>query len=268
MTEDEWECCTNLLAMLVHLRGEHGLSDEELRLHPYLTTPSCTLVMGDAIPGTQERLPAFAREVCRYWCLLPLNAATRQVVVAYERFLNGEDSYRRFRRHVRAMRAARDNGDTPLIGAMSDWWLNPLGVANLAYELAAMTAQHTRGELMKETIERNRLAPSPHQMVLPSFGEIIYPMLRPLPSLLREIVGNPFRRPHLPTALPPWVTSIAIAAYDARDPSSGHLDAARLGVLADALEEVGADAELVAHLREAGPHPAGCYVVDLVRGQR
>ena len=39
-----------------------------------------------------------------------------------------------------------------------------------------------------------------------------------------------------------------------------------LAVRADALEEAGAPAELVAHLRGPGPHVRGCHVVDLCLG--
>ena len=35
-------------------------------------------------------------------------------------------------------------------------------------------------------------------------------------------------------------------------------------LLADVLEEVGADAELVEHLRNPGPHWRGCFVIDLL----
>jgi hypothetical protein len=34
-------------------------------------------------------------------------------------------------------------------------------------------------------------------------------------------------------------------------------------VLADALEEAGADAGLLAYLRSPGPHIRGCFAVDL-----
>jgi hypothetical protein len=45
---------------------------------------------------------------------------------------------------------------------------------------------------------------------------------------------------------------------------SGHLNHDRLVVLADALEEAGADAFLVEHLRGPGPHVRGCFVVDML----
>jgi hypothetical protein len=49
---------------------------------------------------------------------------------------------------------------------------------------------------------------------------------------------------------------------------SGHLDPARLAVLADALEDAGcADADLLGHLRGPGPHIRGCWAVDLLLGK-
>ena len=46
---------------------------------------------------------------------------------------------------------------------------------------------------------------------------------------------------------------------------TGHLDADRLGVLADCLEDAGADStELLQHLRSGGIHVRGCWALDLV----
>jgi hypothetical protein len=86
-------------------------------------------------------------------------------------------------------------------------------------------------------------------------------------TVLRDVFGNPFRPVAIdPACLTPDLVSLAQAAYDDRLLPGGELDLARLGVLADALEEAGADAELVAHLRAPGPHIHGCWAVDLVRG--
>jgi hypothetical protein len=66
----------------------------------------------------------------------------------------------------------------------------------------------------------------------------------------------------------PLVLSLATAAYEERvalDPSRAGwltLDPLRLTILADALEEAGADPVLLDHLREPGPHVRGCWVVD------
>jgi hypothetical protein len=93
-------------------------------------------------------------------------------------------------------------------------------------------------------------------------------------ALLRDVIGTvPFRTP--PAIAPrvlAWhggiIPTLAKAIYDRRDLPSGHLDPARLAVLADALEDASCDqADLLAHLREPGPHVCGCWAVDLVLGK-
>jgi hypothetical protein len=86
---------------------------------------------------------------------------------------------------------------------------------------------------------------------------------------LRDIIGNPFRPLTVsPAWQTPQVVALAQAAYDQRELPSGTLDAARLAVLADALEEVGCDqADLLGHLRGPGPHVRGCWAVDLLLGK-
>jgi hypothetical protein len=64
------------------------------------------------------------------------------------------------------------------------------------------------------------------------------------------------------------VASLALGAYEDRQPPSGTLDPARLAVLADALEEAGCtDADLLNHCRRPGVHVRGCWVVDLRLGK-
>jgi hypothetical protein len=87
-------------------------------------------------------------------------------------------------------------------------------------------------------------------------------------AILRDLFGPPPFRP-VPIH-PAWLTwdggavaRLAQAAYDERALPAGTLDNARLGVLADALEEAGcADADLLGHLRSPGPHYRGCWAVD------
>src|SRR5262249_30086444 len=91
-------------------------------------------------------------------------------------------------------------------------------------------------------------------------------------KLLRDIFDNPFRAaPTLEPSLLHWnggaVVRLAQAAYEERIMPSGHLDPARLAVLADALEEAGAPAALLEHLRSPGPHVRGCFAVDAVLGR-
>jgi hypothetical protein len=90
------------------------------------------------------------------------------------------------------------------------------------------------------------------------------------PALLREIFGNPFRPVRLPPAWKKWnggaIPRLAQAAYEERRLPEGTLEPARLAVLADALEEAGADAALLEHLRGPGPHVRGCWALDLCLG--
>jgi acetyl esterase/lipase len=84
-------------------------------------------------------------------------------------------------------------------------------------------------------------------------------------SLLREIVGNPFRAVPLNPAWLAWgdgtVARLAQAIYDERGFEA-------MPALADALEEAGYDApDLVGHCRQPGSHYRGCWVVDALRGQ-
>jgi hypothetical protein len=57
---------------------------------------------------------------------------------------------------------------------------------------------------------------------------------------------------------------LAEAAYELRSLPGGELDPTRLSILADALEELGADDAFLLHLRGPGPHVRGCFVVDLL----
>jgi hypothetical protein len=87
-------------------------------------------------------------------------------------------------------------------------------------------------------------------------------------GLLRCVFGNPFRPVTFdPAWRTPLVVSLTESAYSERLLPSGELDPARLAVLADALEEAGAEGDLLAHLRSAGPHVRGCWAVDLVTGR-
>jgi hypothetical protein len=88
-------------------------------------------------------------------------------------------------------------------------------------------------------------------------------------DLLRDIFG-PLRKVRIDPMWLAWndgsVVKLAEAAYENREMPGGALDNARLGVLADALEDGGCDdEEVLAHLRQQGKlHVRGCYVVDLL----
>lgn len=77
-------------------------------------------------------------------------------------------------------------------------------------------------------------------------------------TLLRHIMGNPFRPYPAPEFWPSNVVLLAQALYEGQD-----CDYA----LHDALEEAG-HPELAEHFRQREHHPKGCWVVDLILGKK
>jgi hypothetical protein len=94
-------------------------------------------------------------------------------------------------------------------------------------------------------------------------GKDYLSLSRPFVRILKDVAGNPFRRPWFD---PGWRTSTAEALAEAI-----HAERAfdRMPILADALEEAGCDdPDILAHCREPdGVHVRGCWVVELVLGQ-
>jgi hypothetical protein len=82
-------------------------------------------------------------------------------------------------------------------------------------------------------------------------------------SLLRDIIGNPFRGGADASI---WLSQEAVLlanqVYD-----EGIFD--RLAILADELEDAGChDTGILGHCRGTGPHVRGCWVVDLILGKK
>jgi hypothetical protein len=91
-------------------------------------------------------------------------------------------------------------------------------------------------------------------------------------ALLRCIFGTPFRPARVEPAWLTWhggaVVKLAGSVEEERELPSGHLDPARLAVLADMLEESScADPQLLGHLRGPGPHVRGCFAIDVLTGR-
>lgn len=88
-------------------------------------------------------------------------------------------------------------------------------------------------------------------------------------DLVGEIFGNPFRPVTLNMSWQtPTVVALAHATYENYLLPDRTLDPTRLAVLADALEEAGCtDADVLGHIRSAGAHVRGCWVVDLLLGK-
>ncbi len=204
-----------------------------------LTSPCVMYFMlgeasGRGVPS-DRKLRLFACACCRgLWHLLPSGRGQNIVEVA-ERFADGQVADGEWVRAREAAWAAVDS--TP------EGWD---GITPVRAVAAAVSA-----DLGGEILERATSGGHDFEAQQAAF--------------FRDIVGNPFRPVALaPAWLTPTVTNLATAAYEERELPSGHLDPARLAVLADALEEAGADQALLAHLRSPGPHIRGCHVVDLL----
>lgn len=127
---------------------------------------------------------------------------------------------------------------------------------------------------------RNRLAADTCHPHFPVFHHNLRAMMPheelsdALAALVPDVFGpTPWRRISIPDPLDPaLVALLADAAYRERVEVVGRpgllvLDPVRLSVLADVLEEAGAEGEVVAHLRSPGPHVRGCWAVDAARGR-
>jgi hypothetical protein len=229
MTEREWNDCTNQRSMLEFLRGK----------------------------GSDRKLRLFAVACCRrIWDLLR-DERSRQAVEMTERYLEGLVG-------EKELQAARD-----------------LAWAVIEDRDARYTDPHYAAEAMATTRAGNgpeaawysaNLTDHKIGVALSDAGNQLFAAPRIAHcDILRDIFGPlPFR----PVLLEPsWrtatVVSVAQAAYEERELPSGLLDAGRLAVLADALEDQGcSEAEILNHLRSPGPHVRGCWAVDEVLGSK
>ncbi len=235
MTEAEWLACEDVPRMLASLRGK--VSGRKLRL--------------------------FACACCRrLWDWWEGRVGERLATETSERFADGLAT-------GRELRAAGGQSEPIPMGGLGergaghnatrdDAW----DAADVASRVAAETAGNvaygriqSRGGLTRLELEAEadaaEAAERQHQI-----------------TLLRCIFPGPEATALRGSAPTPMVASLAVAAYDERILPSGHLDAARLGVLSDALEEAGcSDAGILTHLRSPGPHVRGCWALDLVLGR-
>jgi len=83
--------------------------------------------------------------------------------------------------------------------------------------------------------------------------------------VLREIVGNPFRRRHRRDE---WLSSNHDLVHRFVRTVYFERDFDHLPILADALEDAGCDnAEILDHCRAGGIHVRGCWAIDLLLGK-
>jgi hypothetical protein len=235
VTERDWLEATDPHPMLAFLRDAGKLSDRKARL--------------------------FAVACChRIWHLLT-EEASRELLTAVERWADGETDFM-------PVAAACDRHERAVYQFPSLWFAvcyclawTPEDALKAACEAAAGAGYSATAAFTDDEAAGVLIA-------------VIYRAeCHAQAELARDLFGNPFcPRPPLAPSLLTWnnglIPRLAQAAYDDRQLPQGTLQASRLAVLADALEEAGtADTELLAHLRGPGPHVPGCFAVDAVLGR-
>jgi hypothetical protein len=283
MTEADWMLCKDPRKMLLHLAK--GLRNREPWWRRLLVTAS-------PLEWPEDRkLRLFSCACCRgIWHLLE-EEENRKTVEVSEGYADGLVSRQEFDAVTEkaADRAVgwsdfypdclhrsllREWGFTEILDLPQDAfieWLQENGTASQAAAWAAMWAAMPSIWTL-QAVEAVRVIE-----VTASFGpgrkERLQTDAEARAGLLRCIVGpSPFRPLPVPArSLMAWgngiVKRLAEDVYEHRLLPGGQLDSVRLSVLADALEEAGADAVLLEHLRGPGPHVRGCHVVDLLTGR-
>jgi hypothetical protein len=203
--------------------------------------------MLEALRGkaSERKLRLFAVACCRRLRGVQ-RGKNRQVLDAAEEFADGRIG----REEMEERRGRWYTFDYPF--PMGGTWQAALSSATITHAIAAAvneTASHAARASDRPERERQLQA-----------------------GFLHDIFGNPFRSVFVDPSVSAWehgtVVRLANAAYGHRALPSGYLDNARLGVLADALEEAGVtDDAVLSHLRGPGPHVRGCWLVDLVTGR-
>jgi hypothetical protein len=199
----------------------------------------------DGGKASDRKLRLFGCVCCRAIWELLTDERSREGVMVAERYADGQASTDQLAEAHLIAYAAHDNED------FADYW----AAAWIAPAVSLRASLGTAEEALKAATPNAAASARKIQV-----------------DMLRDIVDNPFRPAALDPAWLAWnngtVPKIAQAAYDERLLPSGHLDAGRLAILADALEEAGCSVtEILDHLRGLDPHIRGCWVVDLLLGK-
>jgi hypothetical protein len=230
MTADEWHASTSL----EHLLAACGLAEGDRRLR--LFSAACARRVAAVMPDDAARgLVDLAEQ--RADGLLPDREWLRAVVETVDPYLGNE--------------AARDGAGGSTFGVLMHLHrTDPRSILRLAEAVVEARAHkaYTGGyptavgldEWMRLSVESEATD---------------------LCRLFRCVCGNPFRRVALD---PAWLTS-TVRTLAAGIDAGRAFD--RMPILADALQDAGADNEdVLDHCRGPGPHAHGCWVVDLLLG--
>ena len=255
MTESDWNSCTDPQAMLNFLRDTGKLSERKARL--------------------------FAAACCRRVWPLMTDERSRSAVAVLERYTEGKATEEELSTAARGAQVVADHQKSTA---------SPYAAAVAANALEAdLPREYTRGGDEDEEAPADLISCAKDAAFAAAWamGDAAHPedsgdewfaatkaeeamhchLLRCIFGPLPSLPLTPLTR-----SLLDWhgaaVVKLAQAIYEERALPSGHLDATRLAVLADMLEEAGAtDAGLLGHLRGPGPHVRGCHSLDLLLGK-
>jgi hypothetical protein len=234
VTEAEWQACDDPQAMIEWLRKDWKHSLFEIGRWLGVARRS----------GKERRLRLFACACLRRAWHRLIHARDRATVEVAERYADGQAS-------EQELAAVGERYGVPALAVSSEVF-----AGDAAYRAAREAVVSITGS-----------------------GNLHHAARRPAQAyvcgLLRDVFGPlPFRSPRVGPRCGPVVLSLAKACYEERlapeadSPGWLTLDAARMLVLSDALEEAGyTDPELLGHLRAPGPHVRGCWAIDCVLGK-
>jgi hypothetical protein len=231
MTEEEWKECTDPYAMLAFLHANGTLSERKARL--------------------------FSVACCRSIWPLVTDLRSRRAVYTAERYADGLADL---------TAAAKDAADACVDAEPADGNRAAANAAACSLDQDAMQAACAAAAAAQVAVAARTTAvgSSVHTWdsaaAVEQAGQV---------TLVRCIFGVPSRRIACNAS---WLTAAVInlarKAYENRLQANGQLDPARLAALAKGLVKAGCDdAELLEHLRGAGPHFRGCWGVDAVLGK-
>ena len=261
LSEAGWLSAGSACALLRELQQHHGVA---------------------RTAGGRRRLRLFACACCRQSWHLFTDQDSRQAVEVAERYADGRASRGQVEAARRSAEAAAQRAMARVLELMGGRtsWDGPLPPSLVAAQQARGTAAAAVATVAPGHLARAGESAALQCVLAAGAGKDRWEDGRPVQhavealqcGLLRDLF-NPFRPlPAIAPTVLSWhggaIVKLATAVYEGRELPSGHLDAARLAILADMLEEAGAtDPHLLGHLRSAGPHVRGCLAVDALLGK-
>jgi hypothetical protein len=228
------------------------------------STDACRMLNFLGAQATDRKRRLFGCACCRGVSHLLGESGSWSALEIAERYTDGTASATELDEAWRmAFDAVNSIGRTARLSGREDWKEHDAALAVAAMASVDASAPNTAAQ-------RTAFAVGARWHTVDEREARVSPDGRRKAELLRDIAFNPFRpEPAIDPAWLVWrngtVRRLARAAYDERRLPEGTLDAARLALLADALEDAGcADAELLGHLRGPVVHVRGCWAVDLI----